>query len=292
MDRYLALIALVVVASGCTQLPGGSSGGSSQGEVRITSFSAPDQDLRPGQRSSIRAVVESTADIQIENLTIYGLGDLRYTGSDIEDWRSNCAGDLSSAGDRPGVLECRWDIRAPPESSLGAVPSKTYRPKMLLRYTRNFSNSDQPIKVHFRSQDEIKDIKDYRRKFSNGEVSMTADLENPVPVGRSIAVSFELSGAEDVLSDKYVVRPRPVSVFESCSGVDAGSIERLDASRDIQEQVEEAREFSFLVRTGFNDRAEFRCVISSGQEVTRNLLISTSYKYQRSPSITVEVTNQ
>lgn len=275
MDRRLAaLIALVVAASGCTDIPG--STGSSGSGVQISEFSINDNTLYPEQEASINLVVQNfDADAEITDLKIVNTGALKVLES---DWKSQCSsGQLPDPiNGQPGIMECSWTIQAPSSSELGSFQSKSYVPQLMMRYNAKFSNSDKPVKVHAKPSSEIESPKKVSRSFSNGEVTTKVNFENPTPLELETPMKVVISANKNhLVSDSYGFSVTPASFFKSCDGAEPAN-DRLGVDVEVEP----------------NGKARFTCMLSPSNANTRNLIASTSYKYQKAPSLSVEVVSQ
>lgn len=273
MDKkVLAALAVIVVVSGCTDIQG-SNGQSSTGSVTVSHFSINDDSLRPGQEASISLIIENMdPNAEIEQLEILNSGDLEVESG---DWTQRCSSSSlpDPVEDQPGVMECSWPVTAPSESQLGSLSSKTYSPQLMLRYSSEFSNSESPIKVESMQSRDIQNPQQVQRSFSNGEVSTQFSFENPAPVSVETPMDVSISAStQHVVSESYGFTLDAASTVESCSG----------------EPAQNGR-ISLQVEPDPNGNARFSCTLSPGGETTRNLVFATSYKYQQSPSFTVEV---
>ncbi|WP_414836680.1 hypothetical protein [Candidatus Nanohalococcus occultus] len=278
MDKKIIFMAFVITASGCTDvLPGSTSPTSSSGSaVQIADFSINDQSLYADQQAVITLVVENyNAQAEITDLKLVNTGALK-----IQDgsWSQRCStAELPEpVNGNPGVMECSWEVRAPPESELGNFNSKSYSPGLMLRYRSELSNSDRPVKIHTKEAREIESTSQVSRSFSNGEVSTSIKAESPVAVGIDSPITVSIAAnSQHVVSENYGFEISPTSMIASCDG------------REPQNGG-----LSFDVAVEPSGSAQFNCVLNPQTSTTRNLIFSTSYKYQKAPSLNVEVLSQ
>lgn len=275
MDRrILGLIAVVVAVSGCTDITGGTT--SSGSGVKVSEFSINDNTLYPDQEASLNLVIENyDADAEVTDLRIVNTGALKVSES---DWKSKCSsGQLPDPiNNRPGIMECSWTIQAPSSSELGSFRSKSYAPQLMLRYNASFSNSGKPVKIHAKPGSEIQSPKKVSRSYSNGEVTTKVNFENPTPLELETPMEVVISSNRNhLVSDKYGFSVTPGSFFSSCNGVEATN-ERVEVDVEVEP----------------NGKARFTCMLAPSSSNTRNLIVSTSYKYQKAPSLSVEVVSQ
>lgn len=279
---------MVIVASGCT--PGGD-GNEGQGDetsleksysigsgLEILSFSSSDSHLYPGQRAVmiLRMRNHHIEEINVDQMEPYNLGPLELVDSD-DSWEERCTpSDIPPAqyGDSP-IIECRWRVRAPDD--LGDFESKVISPRLQLRYDSVLSNKRNPLKLQFKDYTSIDSPSEISRTYTNKEIEVQAVVENPAPVeGTTMGLKFRNAGDGKLIplsegsesNTYYEVEPSPGSVFQDCSP-------------------------SFDVQSPISTEIETSCEIMapSGESVARNLVFATSYKYQRSPSLDIEVVN-
>lgn len=264
----MLLLATVVVASGCIhnsstfQPPQSDSQG--QG-LQVERFDISDQELNPGQQGLINLELKSyhSQDIQIDDISIYNTGILEVveskecspSDSEIQGMRE----------DYVSTVECRWTVEVD-EEDVENFESRTVPVKLNLAYNSSLSNSDNPVKIHFQSLDQIDQTNEVQETFSNSEVEMDIETDSPVQFsGSPVTVTVRNSGVGRIDSD-YGFEYTPESVLESCPSSKEPLVE---------------------------SEASFTCDIEPQSETdqTRNLVFSTSYKYVKAPTLDVEVVN-
>lgn len=264
MDRKLVFLALVVVASGCTQsgfdLPSGPDTSSSESGLQITTFDISDAAIGPGQTGIITLELANhhEQDIKIENISLYNTGLLQTeksgcTPSEMRPVRE----------DYTPRMECTWTVNVP-EDAVEDFDSKTIPVKLNLEYGAELSNSDQPVKTHFYPLDEISRTNTVQSSFSNSETRLKIETERPIPFeGRTITITASNAGSGRVASN-FSFEYFPEEVFDGCP----------DEKEPVVEQ-----------------KVTFTCDINPQSETqqTRNLIVSTSYKYVKAPTLDVEV---
>lgn len=274
MDSRVLVLILVVAASGCTlpgDTPGETSSPSGQSSIEVVRFDVSDNTMRPGQEVAVEAEIQNNAErpVEIDQVSLYNLGFIEV--SEDKDWEERCTRQQLPAS-RQGVnpqMSCSWSIKAS-EGSLEGFRSKSVTFNMNLEYRSELTSGKNPLKIRFKPQDSIQNSHPVSKSYSNGEVQMILESENPSPNnGGFLDVKLNSIGKGRLLSEEYDMSYSPESLFgERC--------------------VEENDKASH-----FNGEATFSCELApTGEEVTRNLVVSTSYKYALSPSLDVEVVNR
>lgn len=267
--RILVILFVAVIVSGCVdQIDPGSTGVSSSGEaLEVHSFEVSDQHLNPGQRATVELVLRNYNDerINFDDVSLYSTGILDLVGD--QSIQSRCTSDSIDRmrQDTPQEVRCNWVIEAPKEVDFDSRPVSF---RLNLEYRSSLSTAGEPFAVEFDSFEEIDSTETLGHSYSNGEVNMQLETDNPQPLeGGNLDIMVEPAG-EDTVSSDYKMSYSPENVFEDCQ------------TGDVKEAV-------------FENRAEFSCTIvpGTGSPVTRNLVVSTSYKYVQSPSLSVEVVN-
>ncbi len=258
MDSKVAIfLALVVVASGCAQQQ--QSETSPEKGLEIKELSISEKSLVPSQQAYVTLVLKNhhTQEINLQDVSLYNTGLL-------ESEKQGCRPEnleVATAGLAP-EMECTWRIEAPED--LGAFNSKSISPKLNLEYESQLEPVE-PLKVEFKDPKEIEGTSTVEKTYTNKEVKMKVSTESPASTeGRLIDVSISSAGNGRVASD-FSLDYTPSGVFENCP--------------DEKEIV-------------IGSSVEFSCQLSSDQQVERNLLISTSYKYVKAPTLDVEVVKQ
>jgi len=274
--KILGFLLVIIVASGCT---GPNSNGDSDEDegpelasdrgLQIKAFRSTDETLRPSQPAVLNLVLKNyhTEDFSIEEISIYNEGDLTVENK-------SCTPEIGELGLASGSsypeMQCQWDMEAPPESYYDNFDSKPASVNLHLEYESSLTN-EEPFKVEFKPLDEINASSDISKTFSNSEISMSVETEDPVPreSGRTVEVSAKEIGQGRLASDSsYEFDFVPDSIFgDDCD-----------------------REESPVV----GNEVEFSCGIGQSGEVqegTRNLVFSTYYKYVKEPILNVKLVN-
>ncbi len=270
--RVLLLVALAVIAAGCAETPPTTSNGGSgtQGLV-VEEFSVADSSLTPGQSTSVSITLRNynRDSVSIQDVSLYNLGFLSLNEPE-KGWKDRCTPDrIKQAGDDfyPS-MECSWVVQAPDD--LKDFSSKSVNVKLNLEYRSNISNNRDPFQINFMPLGEIEQREEIRKTFSNGEVVMELTTENPAPVSGAL-LQFSIRDANKGDSRKVASNYRlfytPEKVF------------RPGEENGCPRQVEPP----------IGTDAEFSCQLQSSSQGTRNLFISTSYKYVKSPNLDIEV---
>lgn len=282
--KILILIIAVVIVSGCTALNGDNNEvdfeePESIGHgLEIVNLEPSDPQLFPGQKAVIvlRMRNHHISELGIEEMVLYNLGPLELVDSG-QSWQDRCTpSEIPTAehGQSP-LIECEWRIKAPDD--MEDFESKTISPRLQLRYDSVLSNKQHPLEVQFKHYTDISDPSQVEKTYSNEEIRMTAGVENPAAIdGTRIGLSFDNVGSgrvvpmseDDEAKTFYEVEVSPESVFSDCSP-------------------------SFEVRSAVGSEIEESCEIHApgGEAVARNLVFATSYKYQQSQSVDIEVVN-
>jgi len=272
VDSRILAVAFVVLASGCVHSGSGSSGSS----LEISEFEATDSDLVTGQETTLRLVlINHGTQTEIRELRPVDLGDLKQADSDWTDWSSHCTpGELPEpTKDEPGIMECIWDIKAPSNEVLGSFSSREYSPGILLRYRSAISNGDEPVKLHFKDEEKIESDGEIDKSFSNGEVEFRVKTDQPLPTDTELPVRISLSAPESHLVSEYTVSLTPESLVKGCQTNKGSSSSGAKIS----------------LKPNLNGDGELTCMIRSQESGERNLVISTSYIYQKSPNTKIKV---
>lgn len=272
--RTILILALVIVVSGCADnsTQNNTDVGSSTGKgLEIVSLGVADDTLSPGQKTRMSLTLKNyhTQEITIEEVSVFNDGQLIF-GEDATSGDENKNADCSpeeiqkaEQGIAPEMI-CTWTITAPSEEDLGAFDSKPMPVNVKIAYDSSIINSE-PMKVQFRDVSQIENVEPITKEFSNGEVEVSMEVENPVSfAGRTMYFTVRNTGPGDV-EGGYSFDYSPVSVFDSCN--------------------ENHKKENPVV----GSTAEFSCPIQHGTESVRNLFTSVSYKYVKTPTVDIEV---
>jgi hypothetical protein len=257
-SKVLLFLVLVLAASGCVD---GSSGVDGNG-VKVESFSALDSSLTPGQQTTVEAEITSYNDapttLNSEDVELFNTGQLEV----IE--KTCTPNEIGSAreGFAP-TMNCQWTVQAPGEDFVAGFESKPLSFKMRVQYESTLENEDA-MEVSFQDLQEIEESSESQRKIGNGDVQMVTKWESPIAVENPDVMEIEFRNTgpgsiEETPSFGYT----PSEIFTNCE--------------DPEELIQ--------------GEAIFSCNLDSNSEGTRNLFISTSYKYEKSPNLDIEVVN-
>lgn len=258
--RAAIIVAAIVIASGC------ASSGTSTPEtseptekgLEIQEFKVADKTLNPGQTTFVTLKLKNyhKKEISIDQMNLYNTGALSASKQGCNPSEIG----RSKKGFNP-EMECRWELTAPGEDYLGGFKSKPASFNLNLKYDSELTNN-VPLQIDFKPQSEIQDVSKISRTISNGEVKATVQTQEPVPVGQERIIDFTVENAGNgrVVSG-YSFEYTP-SIFSGCPGSDDPVVD---------------------------SKVEFSCSFSYGQQATRNIIFSTSYKYVKQPTIDVEV---
>lgn len=291
--KVVLFLSLTVLASGCisnnilgngdNNQNGGMESAPAQGKgLEVNSFTITDNELTPNQQAVVKLSLQNyhTMDIDIEKLNLYNMADLEV----VEKPTCDQSIPASSNGLNP-VRDCVWTIAAPDEDALSNFQSKSYNPRLMLRYNSRLTNIKQPMKISFMPGIDIESTKTVSKTFSNGEMTATLTTDSPIPNEGSANLEVELSppGETHVLSDEYEVRIIPGSIIGGTSG-EPCSDNAAGGGLSGEEYVVEAE-------PTVGKKVSFSCQISSeaDRQVERNVIVSTFYKYQQSPALNIEV---
>ena len=256
MNRFLILMLAVVVASGCADAGTSSSGNG----LAIEEFSISDNTLQPEQQANLQVILKNYNEnpTTLNEISIVNEGELEVSGK-------QCSSDEIRAAreDLYPQISCSWTVTAPGQEFVEGFDSKNTPLKLRLDYSTEFENSE-PLKVNFQPLSDIESSETRSISFSNGEVSVTAEAESPSSIGspENIQITAQNSGPGNVEGD-YNFSYSPPEPFDCPSS----------QTPVVDEEV------------------EFSCPVESGTEGVRNLFITTSYKYIKSPNLDISVVN-
>ena len=253
--RITVILLLGVLASGCADTTNSSGNG-----LVVEEFSISDNTLRPNQEANLQVTLKNYHErpTELNEIKIFNEGSLNVSNRDCTSTEIKRA--------REGLypqLSCSWTVKAPGEGFVEGFKSKNTPLKLKVNYSTQFENQ-KPLKVEFRSLSEIESSETTSVSSSNGEVSLTAETENPAALEnpQTISVEVQNNGPGRVDGDyKFDFSP---------------SIVNCDS--DTKSPV-------------VDERVEFSCGLESDSEGTRNLFITTSYKYIKSPNLDIQVVN-
>lgn len=274
--RCIVIIALAVAVSGCadTETPNTDSNGQDtpvpQNGLQVASLSVTDETLQPNQEALVNLRLENyhTESISIEDIKVINTGLLKKE-YDSEDWQDNCrpnelrVAEPGQDGSEPIIpeMECSWRVSAPSEEDLGAFESRLEPLSIQISYSSAIENREE-LNVPFKPLSDIESTQSTSKEFSNSEVSVSMETETPLSFqGGTMDFYIEETG-EGRVDGSYSFEYIPEEIFENCP--------------EEEEPV-------------VGNDVEFSCSLTYGQEATRNVYFSTSYKYVKTPTLDVEV---
>ena len=284
------LLSAVISAAGCSALPipsGGGGGGTTSPQLvsgkglEVTQFKVSDKTLSPGQTASVTLKLKNyhTKEIDLQTPTLYNIGlleksDRSCTPSEIES--AKVAGDSAVYPE----MECTWRITAPSGDIVGGFEQRAQESIVAnIAYNSSIENN-RPMKINFRPLSDVNRTSKKRMTFSNSEVEVSMETENPVPLNQNKSISFDVATVgSGRVSDAFEFDYAPGSVFVEAS--DYGDSSKADVSGECPATDKMVLE----------DRLDFSCSINSQgqQEVVRNLFFTASYKYVQAPSLGITI---
>lgn len=279
--KIIGLLALTVVVSGCSQLPGSEGGGETEEPqqlagkgLEVTEFRVSDKTLSPGQTINLYMTLKNyhRQEIELDNIMLYNLGLLENSSKSCTPEEIGVA-----KKDIAPVMECSWRITAPEEGLVGGFSQRKASITANVAYDSVIQNY-RPMKVKFLPLDEINQTSKKTMSFSNGEVGVNMEVETPVPLGQNKTVDFSISKeGSGVIDGNYTFDYTPSSVF-----IEEGD---YPGENDFECPSKDA--------PVLKSSLDFSCSISAEgvQEVERNLFFTVRYKYVQAPSTTVTIVN-
>lgn len=254
--RIILALALIVAVSGCTDNTNSASG---EGLTVETSIS--DKTITPGQEAMVELRLKNNHvhEVTLEDVSLYNTGVL-------EAEKSQCSSEKLPGASKDYIPEavCQWTIKVPETGS--GVETKPINFKANIEYSSKISNAKNPFKLRFNQLSDIEKKDEKTVSYSNGEVEMTLYSENPrIMSGGPLNVKVDSLNSGRVKED-YKFSFQPETVFQDC-----------ETGKTVEPTV--------------GDKAVFSCEVVPGnsEPVTRNLEVSASYKYVKSPDLSVEV---
>lgn len=282
MDKYVLILSVIVIASGCTSIIGDDEdqddleSSPAQGKgLEVASFTLTDNTLTPGQQAVASLALENNhiVDIGFDQISFYNQGELEITQE------TSCGNQIeaSSSGYVPRK-ECTWVIEAPSEQEISPFQSKNYNPRLLIKYDSQLTNVKNNFKITFKPGTDIESTNSIKKSYNNGEMKATLSSDSPVPVEGSATLDIELKPVHEkhVVSDTYGVSITPGDIITGDCAQE-GTMNNGRLEMDIEPQL--------------GKEASITCQISSNtrKQVERNVIVATSYKYQQTPALNIEV---
>ena len=280
---------MALAVSGCTGasdlLPNSNSNSDqSQPEqlpgkgLEVNSFTISDQTLTPGQTAEATLELQNyhREEIELEEIVLYDLGLLSNNSKSCSPDES----DLESATENINpIMECTWTIEAPPEEQMGGFSQRSASFSAEVSYKTAIENY-RSLDVEFRPLDQIETTNEKTITFSNGEVDVRASVETPIPLGQEKTLSYQITRAgEGRIEDDMNFTYSPTEVF------DLNDDEAVDGSGAECPESED-----IVLGSGL----DFGCSMAlDGSEIeARSLFFTTSYKYVKTPSLSITVVNE
>lgn len=281
----LILLAVTVTVSGCSNLEGALPGGNSDTTseptqlpgkgLMVNSFTISDETLSPGQTAEVTLEMQNyhREGVELGEVTLYETGRLtpekQQCTPDEEDLQA-------ATTEINPVIECSWTVEAP---SIDGFSQRSTSFSANIPYNTSIENY-QPLEVEFRPLGDINSTSERSISFTNGEVDVQASVETPVAYGEQKAINFNLQRAGDGRVDEnYSFAYEPKEIFD------------LDDDGNIDGEGAECPEQDEAILGGGLD---FGCSISaegSTPEV-RNIFFTASYKYVKSPTLSITIVNE
>lgn len=270
--RYTAATVLfaALIASGCTSgLPLPEGGGSSDQPQQVPGKGLIVQDLRitdqtlsPEQSAVITLVLKNfhREPIDIGEITMINQQPLSKE-------KQGCTPEEIGKA-RPEVkpvMECKWEVTAPTSEEIGSFSQRKTSVAVNVPYQSRMVNY-QPLKVQFKSFEDINTTKKKAMTYSNGEIKASMQTESPVALGQEKNVQFKVSkSGTGRLRGNFSFDYSPATLFsEDCP----------DEKKPVLE-----------------NQVEFGCSVGvdSSSSSVRNLFLTIGYKYAQSPSLGVTI---
>ncbi|MFB6099808.1 MAG: hypothetical protein ABEK16_00915 [Candidatus Nanohalobium sp.] len=257
-SRLVVLLVITVAASGCGQKSQGTG-------VKIQSLSASDTSLNPGQEFSVEAQIvnynQAPTTVKAGNIRLYNLGQLKKVSGS-----KGCNPDSIGASKEnfnPRMV-CTWVLKAPGKQFVKGFKSKPLSFKMGLEYSSTLENRE-PLKIDFQKMSKISQSNEIKRTFSNGDITATVTAQTPVALGnpQNLEIKVKNTGPGYVVG-KY----------------------RVDFSHENLVNCPSKGN-----RKPIQGTARLSCTLNADSAGSRNLFISISYKYEKTPNVDIKVVN-
>lgn len=285
----LILLTVTLTVSGCSNLEGALPGGNSDNTnsepeqlpgrgLEVNSFSITDETMSPGQTAEVTLELQNyhREGVELEEINLYNTGLLTAEKERCTPDEENLEAATTEVNP---VMECTWTIEAPSSNEMGGFSQRSASFYANIPYETSIENY-QPLEVEFRNLGDINSTSEKSISFTNGEVDVQASVETPVAYGEQKAISFNLQRAGDGRVDEnYTFSYEPSEVFD------------LDGDGNIDGEGAECPEEDQAILGG---GLEFGCSISmegSTPEV-RNVFFTASYKYVKSPTMSITIVNE
>ena len=231
----------------------------------IDDFSVTDNQLRPEQQAVVRAdFTNYHEEINVQNVTL-------EPGTRLSLNRQGCSPEPEELeGARNGItptMSCTWTVEAP-EGGAGAYEGGVTESLQLRAEYEASMENQEPLRLDFRPATDIESTSIVSQSSSNGEVSLSLTADNPVAMnaGTGLEIVADNDG-HGRLVDGFSFDFEPESLFDDCE------------SGRTEEGLQD-------------DRVNFVCTLSSGNEGVENVFVSTDYKYVKSPVLDITIVNR
>lgn len=263
------LLTAILVASGCAHGSGEDQNTSKNSipdkGLVVEEFKVSDNEINANQQAIITLRLKNyhKSSMEINDISLYNTGVLEVGEKSCSPSKENIG--TAKEGIVP-EMECSWIVKA---EDLQNFRSKNIPIKLNLNYSAEFT-TPTTTKVHFRPLGGIEKTREISRSFSNNEVKLSMETENPIPYNNNgtFYVKADSVGKGRVAGNSYSFSYSPESLFKNCP---------------------EDEEFVI------GSKIEFACPIKmesdSDSQTTRHVSLSTSYKYVKQPSLDIRVVN-
>ncbi|MFB6200283.1 MAG: hypothetical protein ABEJ83_05340 [Candidatus Nanohaloarchaea archaeon] len=263
----IILLGVAVAASGCTKpkpkyKDNRATNQNSQlwNGLQIETFKITDKTLRPGQRAIITLKAKNYIPRELDpRVFLYNTGALNVSEPSCTSGKVKAA----KQGVYPG-MRCTWEVEAPGGEAVRGFPSKQVTVKLHLEYRSRIKNR-RPLKLEFKPALKINRSKKKAVSFGNPEVSVTMETEAPVAVETGGMLTFKIvEDGKGRLGSNLRFNYTPENLFKGCPETDKPVI---------------------------GNKLTATCRVQSSQKATRNLFLSTSYKYIKEPTLDIRLVN-
>lgn len=263
----IILVVLIVLTSGCMdEFDDVIEPSSSEGEVgegfTIEEFSISDEELREDQFATLTLEATNYND----ELNFTGL-TTEYNEERLEITDRQCNPPMDEIGgareDYQPSITCTWDVTTDLDGDITLPGGELTESITLRKEYETAVENQEPISIDFRDQEDIRNTHIERRSFSNSEVKIDLAVEEPASLesGTVLEVQASETGNGRIDGD-YSFDYRPEEIIDDCP--------------ESEEPL-------------VDDEVEFTCTLSSEVTGSRNLVVSTEYKYVEEPVVDVRV---
>ena len=259
-DKIVFLLLLAIIASGCAEQQASGNG------ITIERFSISDTTLNPNQQARIEVEIanynEAPTTLDSENINLFNTGQLK-----VKEDSKNCSPTSigSAKKDINPRIVCSWTVEAPDQSFVEGFKSKPLSVKLRLKYESTLENNEG-IKIEFNEMSEIDETNDISRSMSNGDIKAEITSQSPIALENPQTINIKISETgPGSIDQKYGYK------FNFSSEIVTGCDNEV---KPIQ------------------GKAQVSCTLKADNPGTHTLFTSTSYKYEKSPNLDIEVVNK